>query len=276
MRKSLHQDAASALTISWSHSVPANARTVQAVPTKVCLPRRFCRLIGPVRVGQMGTPTMTRSIWFSATTRSAVAGASIPTTTLPHSGLAAHLFGDGCQEGRCPGNVGFRRGEAHADAEQIQTGLAECDGQVDGFGQRFLVPAVELDDPEAGGQGQVLRPDFADGGKGFQQETAATGIISAVLVGALVGVNREETLRQIAMAKCSSSHSKPASRARRAAATKSFRTRAMSSSVIALGTFGRLAPKGTADGEIVAQPEGRPRNMVVASHGTLALALRPA
>jgi len=39
----------------------------------------------------------------------------------------------------------------------------------------------------------------------------------------------------------------------------------MSSSVIALGTFGRLAPKGTADGEIVAPaPRVALGNMVVA------------
>ncbi|MNZ87031.1 hypothetical protein D3C78_1058780 [compost metagenome] len=45
----------------------------------------------------------------------------------------------------------------------------------------------------------MLRPHLAHGGEGFQQEAAAIGQAAAVLVVALVGVRREEALRQVAV-----------------------------------------------------------------------------
>ena len=51
----------------------------------------------------------------------------------------------------------------------------------------------------------------------------------------------------------------------------------MSSTVIARGTLGRLAPKAVAEGEIVGQPRASSAAMWSSpSHGRLALALRPA
>ena len=118
--------------------------------------------------------------------------------------FAPNSLGDRGQEGRSPGDLRLCNGEAHADAEQIQTAGAKLPGELDGLLERLGIPAIILDDPEAGGEWQVFRPDIADGGEGFSQKTAATGIVATVGVGALVAVCREEALGQIAVRKITS------------------------------------------------------------------------
>src|SRR5690606_27886452 len=54
---------------------------------------------------------------------------------------------------------------------------------------------------EAHGQRQMRRPHFTNGGKGLPQEAAAVFVAAAVGIGTLVGVLREEALRQIAVSK---------------------------------------------------------------------------
>lgn len=114
-------------------------------------------------------------------------------------GLLPNARHDGCHEGRPPWDGRVGRREADADADQIDPYLLQLRDELDRLLERLLVPAVIFDDAKPNGQRVALRPDRADGGGRLEQEARAVDEAAAVRVLPMIGVHREEALRQIAV-----------------------------------------------------------------------------
>src|SRR3546814_9643801 len=112
------------------------------------------------------------------------------------SRLAADALGERRHEGRAPGDAGAGDVEPQAYVEQVETAGGETPGQRDRLLEGLLA-AVELDDAEAQGERQALRPDRAHCLEGLDEAAAAVLQRAAVLVAQPVGVRREEGLRPV-------------------------------------------------------------------------------
>ena len=123
----------------------------------------------------------------------------IPAGRSGKTGFPPHPPGDIGKKARSPGDGRGRRIEAHRHIEEVEPLDLHRARQRHGLHQHLLVAPVELNHPETCGQWQVLRPDLANVAKRLQQETAALGGRAAIFILALVGVDREETLAEIAM-----------------------------------------------------------------------------